>query len=799
MTTPHQKLQSLLLLFLGFGAIQIQAFDNYHTPNYASLLITGKIIDAESKMPLGYATISLFNATDSTLIDGNITNEKGFFQLSAKPGNYYATIEFLAYQKQLIKNIKVQQSTGNVDLGIIELSPETTTLKEVIVKVERSEMVMTLDKKIFYVGKDLTARGGSAIDLLDNVPSVQVDVEGNVSLRGNKSVQILVDGKPSALANSANGLQTLQANMIERIELITNPSARYQGEGTAGILNIILKKNRKKGVNGSFASTVGFPRNYGLSFNLNYRAKKLNFFANYGIKVVKNPNESSKYQTFLRNDSTFIVSQVNEQTQINFSNNFRFGIDYYFNPKNILTTAFHYSIADNKSIVSTTYNDKIFDEQYPADITVRTQDAIIKSPTLEYALTYKKTFAEKGRKWTVDLRYQEESERDKADFMNRFYTAELLPQNKPSVIQQSNNTKKLGQSTFQTDYVHPFSKDHKFEAGLHNAIRKIDNDYLLEQWTDKGFVSLQEFTNHFRYYENISAAYLQYGNKINKLSYLIGFRMEYSRIRTQLSAGDHPQIKDYFTPIPTLHLTYDLPKKNALQWSYSRRLRRPRFWDFNPFYSYSDDRSFFRGNPELDPAFSHAVEFGHLKNWDKGSLNSAIYYRYTTGKIERIRYIEEDGDFYNQPQNLNTENAYGIEFTATYSPFKWWRLNAYINFYQSFIDGTNIAPSLKSDTYSWYSKGSSKFIINKKTNIQIRYSYSAPKITPQGKSFELYKIDFAASRKVFKEKGTLTFGIRDVFNSYRYSYISEGSDFYTESTQQWLSRNFTLTLNYQLN
>lgn len=800
--TTNQKMQCLLLLAICVWATNASALnrcDNLALSPAATFFITGKIIDKNTAAPLHYATISIFNIKDKTLVNGNISDENGDFKIPLEPGNYYAIIEFLTYKSQEVKNIIINKNTGSLNLGMIVLMPTSTDLEEVTVRAEKSEMVLTLDKKVFHVGKDLAARGGTAVELLENVPSVLVDVEGNVSLRGNGGVQILVDGKPSILINSANGLRTLQANMIDRIEVITNPSARYEGDGTAGILNIILKKNRAKGVNGSFDVSLGHPRNYGLAFNLNYRAKKFNFFANYGFKYVKNPSEGSKFQRFSRNDSTFITSQYSKDIHKSLSNSVRVGADYFFNPKNILTTALHYRLSNDRYLTTYTYEDYLYDIDNPTSITLRSQDAAANEPALEYALTYKKTFEEKGRKWTVDVRYQDEISKENADLKNRFYNTELVADGRPDVRQQSNNRKKLGQSIFQTDYVHPFSKDHKFEAGLRNSIRTIDNNYKIEKWTDKGWGSLDDFTNHFKYNENISAAYLQYGNKFKQFSYLLGFRMEYSLISTQLSAEDIQKTKDYFTPIPTLHLSYDLPKNNAIQWSYSRRLRRPRFWDFNPFYAFSDDRNFFRGNPELDPEFSHNIELGHLKKWDKGSLNTSIYYRHKTGKIERIRRVEADGSFVTQPQNLHTEDAYGVELSATYSPFHWWRLNANFNFYQSIIDGTNIAPDLKSDTKTWFAKGSSKFTIKKKTKLQIRYYYGAPRLRPQGKDLDMYVIDVSASREILKDKSTLTLSIRDVFNSRRYRYIAEGFDFYTESEQQWQSRNITLALNYRLN
>lgn len=764
-----------------------------------ALFIMGKVVDSDTDAPLDYATISLFKTADKSLVDGNITDEKGAFKLEVKPGNYYATIEFLAYQKQTIENISVKRGAGNVNLGIISLSPEAAALEEVLVTAEKSEMVMALDKKVFNVGKDLASRGGSAADLLDNVPSVAVDIDGNVSLRGNESVRILVNGKPSSLVNSANGLRSLQASMIERIELITNPSARYEGEGTAGILNIILKKEQEKGFNGSFDLTAGVPSTYGVALNLNYRTKKLNFFTNYGIRYRRGPGISTLYQEVSRNDSTFITKQESDRDRGGLSNNFRFGADYFFNSKNTLTTAFSYRISDDNNSATTTYEDFIFNLDNPVGVTIRTDDEREDESKLEYSLTYRKTFDEKDRKLTIDLRYQDEEEEEGSDLENRFFNAELSPNGIPNLFQQSNNKESSNQLIIQVDYVHPFSKDHKFEAGLRSSFRNIDNDYLVEELTDGEWLPLEGLSNNFQYDENIAAAYLQYGNKINKFSYLVGFRMEYSDVSTKLLQTNKLNERDYFTPIPTLHLSYDLPQNNAVQLSYSRRLRRPRFWDLNPFFTFSDNRNYWSGNPDLDPEFTNSFELGHIKYWDKGSLSSSAYYRHTTGKIERIRTVNEEGNSITQPMNLSTEDAYGFEFTASYNPAKWWRINGDFNFYRAITDGTNLGQSFESDFYTWSARGSSKFTIKKKTDIQLTYRYRAPQQTTQGSRKAMYNVDIAASRDILKDKGTLSLSVRDVFNSRRWRYIYEGENFFTEGDSQWRARSVVLTFNYRLN
>ncbi|MEL6945192.1 MAG: carboxypeptidase regulatory-like domain-containing protein, partial [Bacteroidota bacterium] len=319
--------------------------------------ITGTVLDDETESPLGYATVTLFSKRDSSVIAGTITDEAGQFKIETRPGKLFAKVEFISYQAVTIEQIPFERGKRSIDLGTISLAADATTLAEVEVRAEKSEMQMMLDKRVFNVGKDLANMGGSAVEILDNVPSVTVDVEGAVSLRGG-AVRILVDGKPSGLVNAdnTNGLRSIPANLIERIEVITNPSARYEAEGMTGIINIVLKKDKKKGVNGSFDVNVGYPENFGAAANLNFRRNKLNFFANYGVRYRKNPGIGLAEQERLRRDTLFFTDIARDSRRGGWSNNIRLGADYFFTDNDILTTSFLYSYGIEDNITELEYS-----------------------------------------------------------------------------------------------------------------------------------------------------------------------------------------------------------------------------------------------------------------------------------------------------------------------------------------------------------------------------------------------------------------------------------------------------------
>lgn len=769
-------------------------------------IIKGKVVDASTKNPLEYATISIFSKRDSSVISGDITDEKGFFSIETRPGRHFVKIDFIGYQHKIINDIAINRENRMVDLGIIELDINSAILDEVEVRAEKSNVQMSLDKKVFNVGKDLANTGGSAADILDNVPSVAVDIEGNVSLRGSEGVQVLVDGKPSGLVGigNANGLRSIPANLIDKVEVITNPSAKYEAEGAAGIINIVLRKERKKGLNGSFDFTVGAPSIYGAAINLNYRKKKFNFFTNLGINHRKNIGGGNAYQEFYRTNSTDITKTFRTHERGGLSGNIRFGADYYFNKNNILTSSFIYRVGDEDNLAELTYWDFINDEDNLISRTYRTDHEGEEEKKLEYVLTYKRLLGKKGHELVADIRFQDNTEKENSDFLESYFLADDTPSGLPAYLQRSANEEGERRMIAKLDYTLPLgSKKQKFEAGFQGSFRDIKNDYLVEELADDNWKVFEGLSNNFKYEENIYAAYAIYGNKINKFSFQIGTRLEYSDVITELQQTNEVNPRDYLSFFPSVHLTYDLPKNNAIQLSYSRRLRRPRFWDLNPFFTLSDARSRFTGNPDLDPEFTDSYEIGHIKYWEKASLSSAIFYRHTTGVMQRVIYDVQEIDSvavsFRRPENLLTRDDIGLEFNFSYSMIKWWKLSGDVNFFRSITDGSNIADSFDADTYTMQGRITSRTTIKKKTDLQLRFNYRAPRKTTQGKRKSMYSLDIGMSRDVLKNKATLTLNVRDLFKTRRRRATTITDTLFKEEDFQWRGRTASLTLNYRLN
>lgn len=763
--------------------------------------LTGKVVDAQQNAPLNFATIRVFKQADSSLVSGGVSDDKGVFTVDLPTGSYYGLLEFIGYKPAKVAAFQISRENSPLNLGTLSLKASAKTLDEVVVQAERSTMEVGLDKKIFNVGKDLGSSGRTAIDILSNVPSVAVGVDGSVSLRGSGSVRILIDGKPSGLVSfkGGAGLQQLQGSMIERIEVITNPSARYEAEGMGGIINIVLKKNQQQGVNGSFDVITGYPTNLGLAANLNYRRKNLNFFVNYTLSYRDAPGRNSLYQEVYRNDSTFITRLNSTANLRGMNNSARAGFDYFFNPKSILTAAYTWRMSKGKRIRNLQYLDYITNERNLKAVTQRRQEEIETEPNSEYSLSYKKSFLRKEHELTADIRYLDNWEKSDQTFTQQAYLPNGTTPTSRGLLQRSINDETEKQVLFQVDYVHPFGKEGKFETGGRSSFRTMTNNYWVREQTETGdFKPLPGLTNDFVYEENIHALYGIVGNKISKFSYQFGLRGEWTDVTTTLKQTNDVNPRNYGNLFPSTHFGYELPKQHSIQASYSRRVRRPRYNDLSPFMTFSDNRNYFSGNPDLNPEFTDAFEVGHLKYMEKGSVSSSVYYRHTNGEVEQIRRVLADGSSVTRPENLATENVYGLELTASFVPYQWWKLDGNANFFRAITDGSNVDTRLYSDTYTWFTRLTSRFTFWRNTDLQLRGNYEAPQKTTQGTRKAIAALDIAMSRDILKNNGTLTLNVTDVFNSRRYRSTTNGANFYTFSNSQGRLRQINLTFSYRL-
>lgn len=762
--------------------------------------VTLQVLDEETGSPLEFATATILQVEDSLVVSGGITSNDGVVQLDVNPGTYRVRIDYIAYASQMIGPVEIIAGK-RLDLGAVSIRPEATLLSEVQVSAEKTQMQLKLDKKVYNVGKDIANSGSTAADILDNVPSVTVDVDGNVSLRGSQGVRILIDGRPSGLigVGDSDGLRSLPSNLIDRIEVITNPSARYEAEGMAGILNIILKKERQQGWNGSMETTIGWPYEWGGAANVNYRKSMFNLFANYGIRYRTGPGRGTQYQEFYRNDSIFINDQVRDHKRNGLSNNIRLGVDLFIGKEGTLTSSFNYRYSqdDNKTIL--TYRDYLGDLQHPTLITMRTDEETELEPTLEYAVNWKRTFGKEEHVWTADVRYQDNGEHETSNFKEQYILPDSGNSADEDLLQRSDNLEAERQVIIQTDYQVPISATGQLELGLRAGLRDIDSDFEVEELLAGQWITLPGYKNQFEYDEDIYAAYAIWAEQWKPISIQAGLRYEYSDIGTKLIETGESNPRSYGQLFPSAHVSYQFPNDHSVQISYSRRINRPGFRELNPFLTFSDVRNIWSGNPNLNPELTNAYELGYLKTWNKGSYSPALFYRTTDNVIDRIRTVDADGISYIRPENLAFQQDLGLEVTFSYQPISWWRINGNVNFFRSITDGKNIGLDFTADTYTWFGRLSSRVTVLKIVDLQVNYNYRAPRETTQGSYGAMQHVDVGASMDVLKNRATVTISGRDILNTRRRIYENTGADFYTEGNHQWRRGSVNLTFAYRFN
>jgi outer membrane receptor protein involved in Fe transport len=646
-----------LLMALLFGSL----FSMYAQNNGS---VSGKVIDSRTGETIPYVTIGLKD--NGTLVTGGITDDNGVFNIKELPlKTLTVEIQFIGYTT---KTLTADLSAGNrsVDLGTISIVEDVTELDAVEIVTETSTIEQKLDRKVITVGRDLTTAGGTAAEIMNNIPSVNVDQDGNISLRGNQNVRILVDGRPTNI-DPAQLLRQIPSTSIKKIELITNPSAKYNPEGMSGIINIILHKNANDGFNGSFNAGVNFGETpkFNNSLDMNYRVGKVNFFTNVGSNFgqrfnggeVNRRDIGSRQEVDVMNDTQSFLGKI--------------GMDFYINDKNTISVYTNQNYSDGTAIIDT-WN------IYPPALG---EDNIFQHSDLEedgfnnsYNLAYRRKFEKEGHTLDFEANYNDSEEKQDVVYETNiganpteFYYDELLDTRK--------NT------TVNLDYVNPLSEKSTLELGAEARIIRTDNDYL----TTNPLIDIAERDVVYTYDMDIYSAYATFGQKFEKFSYQLGARLESYKVAADFNNGQASFKDDYITVYPSAYLNYNLNEKNMLQLSFSRRVDRPSVEQTKLIREFSTPLLTSYGNPELRPQFTSSVELNYTKMFGQGSsITGGIFYRFINDEISRIFYpnetTERDDDQIMSFGNFDDNSAYGFEVSANYKIAKWWDIQPAIDF-----------------------------------------------------------------------------------------------------------------------
>ena len=796
------------LLFFIFISVILSA----QTAQNTEIIVTGNIVEEGTNLALEYATIAFINQSGD-IVNGGISDTKGNYSITVPAGVYTIQFEFISYKT---KSLTDRSLFKNTKLPPVSLAIDSESLDEVLIRAETTEVQIRLDKKIYNIGKDLTTSGANVGEALNNIPSVTVDIEGAISLRGNENVRVLINGKPSAIAGfgSTDALRQLPADAIERVEVITSPSARYDAEGTAGILNIILRKEKTLGLNGSFTANYGFPLQSGLTTNFNLRTDKFNIFNTSGIRYQKSPgNATYENRYFSPSVQNPMLREDRVYDRLNEGFNTNLGVEYFITDASSITAIGFFRTGKNKTV--TTNNTSEFTAANDLALTtVRTETETEDDKSYQFSLNYVNNFNEKGHKLTVDFQYENGAETEQSLIGEVMTFPNNLRLSSEDIINKEDQEEYL----VQADYVLPLGENAQFEAGYRGTFEESTTDYVLfqEVGTSGAFVRNDSLSNIFTYNENVNAVYSQYGNKFGNFSFLLGLRLENTELKGKVDAenlitteGTEINLnfdKNYVGLFPTVNLIYELAKDEDITLGYNRRINRPRSWYINPFPSRSSEANVFQGNPDLNPAFASAFDLGYLKRWGrKITLSTSVYYQYETDSFERV---QEDTGLSTQngvpiirtiPINLSTNSRYGFEAGLLYNPKKWLRFNGSFNFFKFVTEGTFNNVDYGNEDTSWFARGSVKITLPGNVDWQTNGSYRGPRNNSQTTSQGIFSLNLALSKDIMDDNGTLAFNVSDLLNSRKRKSFTETDTFTSNSEFQWRERQFRLTFTYRFN
>jgi len=718
--------------------------------------ITGSLIENNSSQPIPYATVVVKDKITKQNITGIISDDNGKFMVLSPTPNFYLEISFMGFETKTITEFKIQG--GKTNIGALKLIPDNQKLNEIVVTAQTSKTTFKLDKRVFNVGKDFSTSGASALEVLNNVPSVNVSIEGDVSLRGSAGVQILINGKPSVLADqSSNALGTITADMIESIEVITNPSAKYEASGTAGILNIILKKEEKRGWNGSVSANTGSPDNHSLGLSINRRTDNFNFFAQMGAGYRSLPQNAENTNQNLINDEV-ILSQGKEFRNETFFN-ITLGTDYHINAFNVLTLSgnFAYEIEDQPSA----YQFRILDTNDDLISSwSREENTAATNPKYQFELNYKKQFkTNKEHSLQVSALGSFFGKDQESKFINTLITGADITN-----AQQTETDFQQADYTFKADYVNPLTEIYTIETGVQYVINDVGNDFEVRDLVDDSYVINENLTNNFDWKQNVLGLYVTTAYEKDKFGVKLGLRVEQTDLKTLLTTTNERNAQNYTNVFPSFHSSYKISDNTSIQAGYSRRIFRPRLWDLNPFFNIRNNFNIRAGNPNLQPEFTDSYELTSIYKIGKASLSSSLYYRYTTQVVERISTFEDNVTF-SSPENIGTNSSVGFEMNGKFSPNKWLTLTGDFNLNYFDRIGTFENQDFDFSGSQWSSRMGSKIGLPADIDIEFTGNYQSGFETVQGEQSGYASLDLGVRKKIFKGKVILNLGVRDLFKS----------------------------------
>ncbi|WP_440133856.1 outer membrane beta-barrel protein [Chitinophaga sancti] len=752
--------------------------------------LTGKAVDASTGKPVEYASVVILQENDSSVLTGMYTKPDGSFSFpTIHPGNYILRISFMGYDN-LYKHI-----TNLKPIGTLKLTPTGKVLATVEIKSQKPAFSMQIDRQVFDAGAFVTAEGGTGTDILKNIPSVDVDIDDNVTLRG-KSVTIYVDGKPSPFGDAKTALQMLPAETIDRVEVINNPSAKFEANGGGGIINIVLKKDKAIGYNVMFNAGLATRGQVNGTANASLRLKKFNFFGNYNGRYESATGSGYSYRQNLTADTagTWFFSQDSHNKNTSHQNGGRIGLDYYLDDYNTFTLSEGFSSSQGNS-EDNILLDYLGQTKNPLKSGERHNTSGNNNPNNNTSFNFRHTTSRQNEEWTAYVSFSNNKGNSHSNYFTNYNTA-------AHPDQQANTGRSRNKFwNIQTDYSTPFGKKGKFETGAKITLRNNNNDYNAQvyDWDSMQYETSGLLSNTYYYREDIYGAYVNVSNAIGNLGYMVGTRVEQAYLNGYSYTKDTSVDNKFFNVFPSLFLKYNLPhnQDQSLIFNYSTRIDRPNFDQLLPYVNNSDPQNIRVGNPALRPSLTHKFETNYSRYYpgSKDFLNTGVYYSQANDDIDRISVLDTTtGITTTKPMNLATDKDWGANFTYNLHILKGWNVSSNLNLEYSKLTGATIS----NEYFSWGINVNSNCRLPGRFNIQLNAHYRSPRVQPQGTFKAMNGIDMGVRKEMLKNNAlAISLNISDILNTQQYSSHYETEAFIQDYSRKRMTRFIRLNIRYR--
>jgi outer membrane receptor protein involved in Fe transport len=762
--------------------------------------LSGVIMEGSTDKPVEFAIVAIYNQRDSSYINGGVTDSLGKFEFKGLGyGQYYLEVKFVGFKDTKMTGITLTPKNQTLDLGVIRIENAATDLGNVVVTGERPQMSYKIDRKVVFVESNVTAIGGTAVDVLESTPSIQTDIDGNVTLRGSSNFTVLIDNRPSVLEGS-EALQQIPASTIERIEIITNPSAKYDPDGTAGIINVILKEQKRNGLNGIVDLSYGSFNQYNADALLNYRVNKFNFFAGFELqnRAMRGLGKSER-ETYL-NDTTFYLDSEEHGKFGHNGNEIRAGIEFFPDENNVISIEGNFDARGFGRTSNSEYH------SYTLPLTSDTyylQDNSSKRSGRSYSLNmnYDRSFGGPDHKLQATAYYSHDNDGSLDKLKDIITDSEWNINDPEPFMQRATESGIENEFRFIADYFRPVGAEGKFEAGYQLRYESESTDYHYDEFDHivNDWVNFEDRNNDFSLMRNIQAAYAIFGTSTKIIDFQLGLRAEYTdRVLSQNALAQEYKINriDLF---PSAYLTKKLPFEQQLQLSYSRRINRPRTWYLDPFPSYEDQLNIRMGNPDLEPEYVGSYEFNYQKMNKNTSITAELYYRQTNNMMSRVSSLRDDNIMINTMANIGKDHSFGTEIMFTADPWKWWNLSLTGTLFRYWIKGEIEGETVDQTTNTWNARLNNNFKLKWNTRIQLMAFYTAPSITAQGERGSNFMVNGGIRQDFLKNRLTAAIQVRDIFRTMHMTYTAKGTNFYTYNERNPMGPVFTFSLSWKIN